>query len=116
MSESIDSKIRGLSNQLRNMCDELEEIRKEYYDEKSKHGNTKKILNYIMRELGEFKLDKDFNRDLTLMFDCTMIKNENFEEGFELFYSIDELEKNVEEYKDTVAYERMKSKLHELKD
>jgi len=113
----LNQNFNDITYKLKQLADDVENMRKKYYEEKQSHNNTKRLLNYLMRDLREYKIPSKFYMDMTLMLDCVMIKPNATENGeLELFYSLDELEEKMKEYSSLNSYDCMVSKLEVLKE
>ncbi|WGT37919.1 hypothetical protein QH639_19145 [Lysinibacillus sp. 1 U-2021] len=71
-----DTRHIKITNDLRGMIKEIEELRKDYANLNQKYHQSVMLLNFVMRQIKEIDFDvTDLFKDKDLLIDCVMLTN-----------------------------------------
>lgn len=89
--EHPDTKHIKISNNLRDMIKEIDELRKDYANLNQKYHQSVMLLNFVMKQIKEIDFDvTDLFKDEDLLIDCVMLTN-HLDEQNKLYYDFTKL-------------------------
>ncbi|MCL1700784.1 hypothetical protein [Lysinibacillus sp. Bpr_S20] len=89
--EHPDTKYIKISNDLRDMIKEVDELRKDYVKLNQRYNQSIMLLNFVMKQIKEIDFNvTDLLKDKDLLIDCVMLTN-HLDEQNKLYYDFTKL-------------------------